>query len=127
MPVKTVKTLEVKSRRKWRNWLSKHHQSNSEVWLVFNKRHTGLSSLSFNDAVEEALCFGWIDSIIKRIDDAQYARKFTPRKADSKWSLINRQRYADLKSLGLLAPAGLERGATGRGKDGLRGSWRRQR
>ena len=72
---------------------------------------------SYNDAVEEALCFGWIDSLIRRLDDARYARKLTPRKAGSKWSTINRQRYADLESRGLLAAPGLERAPTSRSGD----------
>ena len=63
-----------------------HHASESEVWLIFHKQHTGKPSVAYKDAVDEALCYGWIDSLIKRIDDDRYARKFTPRKADSNWS-----------------------------------------
>ena len=105
------------TRRTWRNWLSKHNASESEIWLVFNKRSTGLRSLDYNDAVEEALCFGWIDSIIKRIDDVRYVRKFTPRKADSKWSTVNRKRYANVKKLGLLAQPELRRAPTSQSYD----------
>lgn len=83
-----------------------------EIWLVFHKRHTGRTSLRYDDAVEEALCFGWIDSIIKRLDAARYARKFTPRKATSRWSTANRRRYADLARRGLLAEPGLQRAPT---------------
>jgi uncharacterized protein YdeI (YjbR/CyaY-like superfamily) len=104
-----LKTLDVRSRRRWREWLQAHHRSESVVWLVFHKRHTGTASLAYDDAVEEALCYGWVDSLVRRLDEDRYARKFTPRKADSRWSAINRRRYADLKARGLLAPAGLER------------------
>ena len=115
-----LRTLEVRSRAGWRSWLRKHHDSAVEIWLVFNKRNTGLTSLSYNDAVEEALCFGWIDSIIKRLDDARYARKFTPRKPNSKWSSANRRRYADLQRRGLLEAAGVGLAPTSRNDDAPR-------
>ena len=118
MSPRSIKTLDVRTRLEWRKWLERHHDSEAEIWLVFHKTHTGVVSVDSEDAVEEALCFGWIDSIIRRLDDERYARKFTPRKPDSRWSTINRQRYADLKSRGLLAPAGLERAPTDRGGDG---------
>ena len=117
-----LETLEVRNRANWRSWLHKHHASEVEIWLVFNKRSTGLSSLSYDDAVEEALCFGWIDSIIKRLDDARYARKFTPRKPNSKWSTANRRRYADLHKRGLLEAAGLRLAPTNRSGDAPRPS-----
>ena len=119
---RTRETLAVGSRQEWRNWLGNHHDSQSEIWLVFNKVATGVTTLSYDDAVEEALCFGWIDSIIRRLDDARYARKFTPRKADSKWSTLNRRRYASLASRGLLATPGLDRAPTGRSGDAPRPS-----
>jgi len=109
--------LDVRSRREWRKWLAKHGGSESEIWLVYHKRHTDIPSISYEDSVEEALCFGWVDSLIKRLDEDRFARKFTPRKADSKWSTINRRRYADLELRGLLAAAGLERAPTDRSGD----------
>ena len=117
MSVTPLKTLDVRSREEWRNWLRKHHAADSLVWLVFAKRSTAEKSISYDCAVEEALCFGWIDSIVKRLDDDRYARKFTPRKPDSKWSTINRRRYAKLKARGLLAEAGRKRSPTGRSGD----------
>jgi uncharacterized protein YdeI (YjbR/CyaY-like superfamily) len=81
---------------------------------MFHKRHTGRKSISYDDAVEEAICFGWVDSLVKRLDADRYARKFTLRKADSSWSAINRKRYAKLKSLGLLAEPGRARAPTNR-------------
>lgn len=84
---------------------------------MFHKRHTGRPSVPYEDAIREALCFGWVDSLIKRLDDERYARKFTPRKADSRWSSANRKRYAELQAAGRLAPAGLKRPPTGRSGD----------
>ncbi len=79
---------------------------------MFYKKHTGRSCISYDDALDEALCFGWIDSLVKRLDDARYALKFTPRKPDSKWSSSNRKRYAELRKSGRLTPAGLKRAPT---------------
>src|SRR6267142_713785 len=100
-------TLQVRSRRQWRAWLAKHHTSSPGVWLVFYKAHTGAKSMPYEDTVREALCFGWIDSLIKRLDDNRYALKVTPRKPTSKWSDINRRRWMELKAAGLLTSAGL--------------------
>ncbi len=85
----------MRSRREWRRWLATHHDTVTAVWLVFHRQHTGVTCLGYDDAVEEALCYGWVDSIIKRLDDQCYLRKFTPRRAGSVWSAVNR-RYADL-------------------------------
>jgi uncharacterized protein YdeI (YjbR/CyaY-like superfamily) len=120
MSGKTIKTLEVRTRREWRTWLRDHHGSESEIWLVFHKRHTGLSEMSYDDTVEEALCFGWVDSLVRRLDEDRYARKLTPRKPGSRWSTANRRRYADLEARGLLAAAGLERAPTSRTGDAPR-------
>ena len=100
-------TLEVRSRRQWRAWLATHHAASSGIWLVFYKHHTGLKSMPYEDAVREALCFGWIDSLIKRLDDDRYAIKVTPRRPTSKWSDLNRKRWMELKAAGLLTSAGL--------------------
>jgi uncharacterized protein YdeI (YjbR/CyaY-like superfamily) len=100
-------TLEVRSRPQWRAWLEKHHTSSPGIWFVFHKAHTGVKSLPYEDTVREALCFGWIDSLIKRLDDDRYALKVTPRRPASKWSDINRKRWAELKAAGLLTTAGL--------------------
>ena len=102
-----LKTLHVTTRREWRAWLMKHHRSSAGVWLVFFKAHTGAKSIPLEDVVREALCFGWIDSLVKRLDDDRYAIKITPRKPASKWSDINRKRWNELEAAGLLTPAGL--------------------
>ncbi len=119
---KPIETLDVRNRPEWRKWLKEHQDSRSDIWLVFHKLHTGVPSISYDEAVEEALCFGWIDSLVRRLDDARYARKFTPRKPGSKWSTINRRRYADLQSRGLLAASGLARAPTTRSGDAPRPS-----
>src|SRR3954468_1437478 len=100
-------SLEVRSRREWRAWLARHHDASSGVWLVFHKAHTGVKSIPYEDAVREALCFGWIDSLVKRLDAERFARKMTPRRPTSKWSDSNRKRWAELEAAGLLTPAGL--------------------
>jgi len=109
-----VKTFVAQTPDQWHNWLAEHHDSASEVWLVFYKVHTGRRSIAYADAIDEALCFGWVDSLVKRLDDARYALKFTPRKADSKWSDINRKRYAALKASGRLQAGGINRPPTNR-------------
>ncbi len=114
-----LQTLDVRSRGQWRDWLREHHRSESVIWLVFHKRE---ERIRYEDAIEEALCFGWVDSLVKRLDDERYARKFTPRKPDSKWSTINRRRYADLQARGLLQAAGLKRPPTDRSGDAPRPS-----
>jgi uncharacterized protein YdeI (YjbR/CyaY-like superfamily) len=110
-----MKTLRVDTADQWRAWLEAHHASESEVWLVCYKQHTGIPSIDYDDALDEALCFGWVDSLVKRLDDRRYARKFTPRRADSRWSASNRQRYEALRASGRLKPAGIERPPTDRG------------
>ena len=110
-----MKTLLVRTVGQWRSWLATHHASEPEVWLVFHKQHTGVASIDYKDALDEALCFGWVDSLVKRLDDRRYARKFTPRRADSRWSDVNRKRYAELEAEGRLKPPGIERAPTSRG------------
>ena len=100
-------TLHVRNRRQWRAWLAKHHTSSRGVWLVFYKAHTGVKSIPYEDSVREALCFGWVDSLVKRLDDDRFALKVTPRQPTSKWSDSNRKRWTELKAAGLLTAAGL--------------------
>ena len=110
-----MKTLRVQRVDQWREWLDEHHASVSEVWLVFYKRHTGVASIDYQDALDEGLCGGWADSLVKRRDVRRYTIKFTPRRADSRWSDANRKRYAELKAVGRLRPAGIKRPPTDRG------------
>ncbi len=94
------------SRSQWRQWLVKNHADKTTIWLVFYKVGTGKPTLSYNDAVEEALCYGWIDGIKKRLDDERYMHKFTPRKLDSNWSPSNIKRVARLEAANLMTVAG---------------------
>ncbi len=99
--------VRPKSRKAWRDWLEKHHASSKGVWLVYAKKHSGLPSLTYNDAVEEALCFGWIDNKINPIDDDFYMQVFTPRKLKSAWSALNKARVERVLAAGLMTAAGL--------------------
>jgi len=101
-----LELLDIRTRRQWRDWLAKHHDSSPGVWLVRHKEHTGIKSMPYEELVREALCFAWIDSLVKRLNDECYAIKVTPRKPTSRWSDLNRKRWAELKAEGLLAPAG---------------------
>lgn len=105
--MKDLPRVQPKSRKAWRAWLQKHHAASSGVWLVYAKKQSGLPSLTYSDAVEEALCFGWIDSKINPIDDTFYMQVFTPRKMKSAWSALNKSRVTRLLEAGLMAAAGL--------------------
>jgi uncharacterized protein YdeI (YjbR/CyaY-like superfamily) len=104
--VSDLKEFQPKSRKAWRAWLTKNHATSSGVWLVYAKKHTKIPSLTYSDAVEEALCFGWIDSLIHPIDDSFYRQVFTPRKPKSLWSALNRKRVERLVEVGLMTAAG---------------------
>ena len=84
-----MKTFQAKNRNEWRDWLIKYHTSEKEIWLVYYKKNTGKSTIKYRDSVEEAICFGWIDGIKKRIDEEKYMHRFTIRKTKSKWSPLN--------------------------------------
>jgi len=99
--------LQFEDRESWRTWLQENHATAGVVWLVFNKKHTGKRCISYDESVEEALCFGWIDSLVKRLDDERFARKFTPRKNASKWSASNLERMRKLIANGRMTEAGL--------------------
>lgn len=106
-------TIDVRTKQEWRAWLAKNHASCPGTWLVRYKAHSGVESMPYEDVVREALCFGWIDSLIKRLDDDRYVIKVTPRKPESKWSAINRRRWRELEAAGLLAAPGLAAAPTG--------------
>ncbi len=107
--MKSQQTLYVTNREDWRAWLEKNYASANEIWLVYYKKHTGKPRIPYDDAVEEALCFGWIDSIIKRVDDETYMQKFTPRKSASTWSELNKKRVQKMIRQGRMTEAGLTR------------------
>ena len=95
------------SRAEWRQWLADHHASAPGVWLVYFKKETGHPSVTYPEAVEEALCFGWIDSHPRKLDDDRTQLLFTPRKPKSGWSKVNKERLERLEAAEQLMPAGL--------------------
>ena len=97
-----------KTRRAWRAWLEKNHASASGIWLMYFKKQTGKPTVTYAESVEEALCFGWIDSKPARLDDERHLLWFTKRKPKSVWSKLNKSRLERLLEAGLVAPAGLE-------------------
>lgn len=106
--MRETEELHMASRSSWRLWLERNHDTEKEAWLVFYKKHMGKLDVTYDEAVEEALCFGWIDSILKRINDEKFVRRFTPRKPESKWSELNRKRATKMVNEGKMTKAGLE-------------------
>ena len=102
-----TETYFADNRETWRRWLEEHGSRKSEIWLVLNKRHVKEPSVTLSEAVEEALCFGWIDGILKRIDDRQHAVRFSPRHPDSRWSERNRKRVERMIQAGRMTEVGL--------------------
>jgi len=98
--------IQPGSRKEWRAWLKKHHGRAQGVWLVYAKKHSGIPSLTWQDGVEEALCFGWIDSLRKPVDATYFKQLYTPRKPKSTWSAINKAAAARLIESGLMTAAG---------------------
>ena len=115
--------LYVINRDDWRVWLDKNHNTTKEVWLIYYKKHAGKPSISYEASVEEALCFGWVDSIIKRLDNDRCARKFTPRKTASRWSESNEKRAEKMIREGRMTEAGMARIREAQ----ERGEWRKVR
>ena len=105
----SIKMQKVRARNApaWRRWLEKHHGSSRGIWLEFFKKGAGKPSVTYSEALQEALCFGWIDSIVKRVDDERYIRKFTPRTNPRKWSITNLRHMHRLISAGRMTEAGL--------------------
>lgn len=101
----SMQQLYLKTRNEWRDWLSRNYDTSPGVWLVIYKKETGKPALDYDEVVEEALCFGWIDSTIKKLDDEKYVRKLTPRKSKSQWSELNKKRIAMLEKQNLMTEA----------------------
>jgi uncharacterized protein YdeI (YjbR/CyaY-like superfamily) len=106
-PKQEYKTTHPKTRNAWRKWLEKYHSTSPGIWLIYYKKESGKRKFDYADAVEEALCFGWIDSLPRKIDNERSALKFTPRKPKSVWSKLNKQRIEKLIEQKLMTPAGL--------------------
>jgi uncharacterized protein YdeI (YjbR/CyaY-like superfamily) len=100
-------TFYAPDRAAWRAWLAANGSATRELWLIFCKKHTGMPCVSYDEAVEEALCFGWIDGLMKRMDDDRYAQRFSPRKPGSSWSELNKARVRKMVAAGRMTPAGL--------------------
>jgi uncharacterized protein YdeI (YjbR/CyaY-like superfamily) len=107
--VKITEKRFFPKRSGWRAWLEKNHATKKEIWLLFYKKHTGKSCVRLDEAVEEALCFGWIDSVLKRIDDERHVLRFSPRKPGSLWSETNVKRVKKLVEQRKMTKAGLEK------------------
>ncbi len=103
------KNVVVKDRSAWRQWLEKNHATSTSIWLVVNKKNSRKSGVTYNDAVEEALCFGWIDGRLNVLDDERFKLLFSPRKPKSIWSNSNKQRVGRLIQKGLMTTAGFEK------------------
>lgn len=102
-----MNTLYCKDSDEWRAWLQQNHVVEQDIWLIYYKKHTKKASIYYTEAVDEALCFGWIDSVVKSIDDEKYMQRFTPRKANSVWSLVNKNKVNRLLEEGKMTPAGM--------------------
>jgi uncharacterized protein YdeI (YjbR/CyaY-like superfamily) len=101
--------LGVAKRSEWRAWLRRNYRTSREIWLVFYKKHTGRPRVAYNDAVEEALAFGWIDSTAKKVDEDRYAQRFTPRHPGSSYSPANAARLRAMAAKGRIVPEVLEK------------------
>jgi uncharacterized protein YdeI (YjbR/CyaY-like superfamily) len=101
-----VRAAYFPSSAAWRDWLKEHHADATEVLVGFHKRGSGVPSLTWSESVDEALCFGWIDGIRRRVDDARYTIRFTPRKPNSTWSAVNVAKLRELEAAGRMTPAG---------------------
>lgn len=101
------KTLYVTTRKEWRSWLAKNHKTAPDIWLIYYKKDSGKPRIPYNDAVDEALCYGWIDGITKPIDADRWAQRFTPRRKTSKLSDMNRERVRRLIKARRMTKAGL--------------------
>jgi len=101
------KTLYLVNRTDWRSWLAKNHAKEKEIWLIYYRKSSGKSRIPYNDAVEEALCYGWIDSILKNIDETKFAQRFSPRRPKSQLSEMNKERIRQLIQKKKMTPAGL--------------------
>jgi uncharacterized protein YdeI (YjbR/CyaY-like superfamily) len=110
-----------KTRRAWRSWLAGNHAREKEIWLAYYKKGTGKRSVTYEEALEEALCYGWIDSTVNRLDEERYMQRYTPRNEKSVWSAANKRRVARLIAEGRMAPPGTAKVEAAR----RNGSWDR--
>jgi uncharacterized protein YdeI (YjbR/CyaY-like superfamily) len=102
-----IESICPTNRQQWRNWLQKNHDKKQSVWLIYYKKKSNKPTVSWSDAVNEALCFGWIDSQKKSIDEEKFKQRFSRRKTNSTWSKVNKQKIKLLTEEGLMTKAGL--------------------
>jgi len=107
--MKELEFAYFKNRAEFRYWLERNYDTSPGIWMIFYRKHTGEEGIRYEEALEEELCFGWIDSLVRKIDDDQYARKFTPRKDSKKWSQLNRTKIVGLLKNGKMTQAGLDK------------------
>jgi uncharacterized protein YdeI (YjbR/CyaY-like superfamily) len=105
--VEVGETVRARTSKEWRAWLARHYQDKKEIWLIYYKKGSGKSGVSYDESVEEALAYGWIDGQNKSIDETTYAGRFTPRKPNSNWSASNIARVKKLLAEGRMAEPGL--------------------
>jgi hypothetical protein len=103
-----TKTFQPKTRANWRQWLQEHHQSEPEIWLLYERATTHEKAITYLDIVEESLCFGWVDGIAKKCNDALSAQRLTPRRPKSNWTELNKERVRKLIKAGKMTDAGLK-------------------
>lgn len=108
MPDDDLPIVPFESAAAWETWLEDHHRSSRGLWLKIAKKASGTTTVTYQEAVEMALCFGWIDGQRQSFDDVSFLQRFTPRRSQSRWSQINRERVRSLIERGLMRPAGLE-------------------
>ena len=99
-------TLKFTTPAQWRRWLERHHDNEKEIWIAFAKKDSGKKSITYQEALDEALCFGWVDNLKKRLDDDWYLFRFVPRKNNSKWSQVNLDKFAQLEKAGRMTDVG---------------------
>jgi uncharacterized protein YdeI (YjbR/CyaY-like superfamily) len=104
---KGVAAVHCKNRKAWRNWLEKNHAVEKAVWLIIYKKESNTASVFYPEAVDEALCFGWVDSLVNKRDELSYYQYFAKRKPKSNWSKVNKEKVERLMAQGLMAPAGM--------------------
>ncbi len=104
-----LETFQAKNRQQWRKWLEENHKDYVGIWLIYYKVKSGKPSIKYSEAVQEALCFGWIDSKVKSLDSERYMQVFTPRRPKSVWSKLNKQYIQELIKEGLMTEAGLQK------------------
>jgi uncharacterized protein YdeI (YjbR/CyaY-like superfamily) len=119
MTGKSIETICPESRQQWRQWLHENHDRKRSIWLIYHKKTSSIPTVSWSEAVDEALCFGWIDSKKQSIDEEKYMQFFCRRKSNSTWSKVNKAKIQRLAEAGLMTQAGFNSVETAK----LNGSW----